>query len=342
VSVSVRPLDPSHHSRWDDYVTRTSGGHFASRVAWKELVEGWYGCRADWRFAERDGRVAGVMPLFERPAGRRARDLFSAPGGVLADDAEAADALLASVRERVAHEGLELAELRDQRQRWDGLETSEEHCTLILALEPDPDAQWKRFDDKMRNQIRKAQKSGLMVRWGRDQLAAWHGVMLENMRDLGTPLQGTDYFRRWLEAYQPDAEIGVVSRGDKAIGALAIVRHADGMVNPWASSLRAYRAFCPGHLIYWEAIQRAIGLGLSWFEFGRSQWKSPTFAFKRSWGAAPVPLYYQYALGRAPHRPGLEDQKHAFALAVRLWQHLPLAVAGALGPPARRRFPEAL
>ena len=85
-----------------------------------------------------------------------------------------------------------------------------------------------------------------------------------------------------------------------------------------------------------------MAAGLRWFEFGRSQWKSPTFEFKRSWGAAPVPLYYQYALGRARQVPGLDDQKHAFALAVRAWQHLPLVAARALGPIARRRFPEAL
>ena len=340
MSVSVRRLEPEDHSRWDDYVQRTPGGHFASRVAWKELVESWYGCRADWRFAERDGRLAGVLPLFER--GARPRQLFSAPGGLLAEDDEAASALVAPLRERVTREALEWAELRDQRQRWPGLETSEEHCTLILALESTPEAQWEAFPFKMRNHIRKAQKSGLATRWGRDQVGAWHRVMLENMRDLGTPLQGLDYFRRWLAAYGTDADLGVVWRGARPIAALSMVRHADGMVNPWASSLRAYRALCPGHLIYWEAIQRSIRLGLRWFEFGRSQWKSPTFDFKRAWGAEPVPLYYQYVLGRGAAIPGLEDQKHAFALAVRVWQHLPLPAARALGPIARRRFPEAL
>ena len=338
----VRPLEPADEARWDDYVRRAPGGHFASRVAWKKLVAGWFGCRGDWQIAERNGRVAGILPVFERSGGRHAKSLFTAPGGLLADDADAAAALLAPLRARADAGALERLELRDQRRRWDGLETSEDNCTLILALAADPDVQWKRFDDKLRNQVRKAQKSGLETRWGRAQLEPWHRVMLENMRDLGTPLQGSDYFRRWLEAYGDDADLGVVWKDGRPISALAIVRHGTTMVNPWASSLRAYRPLCPGHLIYWDAIRRAIGLGLSAFEFGRSQWKSPTFAFKKSWGAEPAPLFYQYVLGRGAHAVGIEEQKHAFALAVRVWQHLPLPAARALGPIARRRFPEAL
>ena len=342
MSVSVRLLDPPAIARWDEYVLRTPGSHFASRSSWRTLTERWYGCRSDWRFAEREGRMVGILPLFEKPAGGRTRALFSAPGGLLADDAEAAAALLTVARERVEREKLELIELRDQRQRWDGLETDEEHCTMVLPLEPDADTQWKAFGFKLRNKIRKAQKSGLTARWGREHLAAWHRVMLENMRDLGTPLQGPDYFRAVLDAYGSDADLEIVEHDGRPIGALAAVRHADGCANPWSSSLRAERAHCPNHLLYWEAIQRAIAAGLRWFDFGRSQWNSNTFEFKRGWGAEPAPLYYQYLLGRARRAPSHEDQKHSFALAVRLWQRLPLAAARALGPMARRRFPEAL
>lgn len=342
MSVSVVALDPANRARWEEYVRRTPGSNFASRPAWKDLVEGWFGCRPDWRMAERDGRVVGILPLFEKRAGGRVRQLFSAPGGLLADDPEAAQALLAPARERVKREKMELLELRDQRTRWNDLPTSEEHCTLILPLASEPEAQWKAFGVKLRNQVRKAQKSALSVSWGREHLKAWHAVMLENLRDLGTPLAGPDYFARALDAYAGDLEIEVLEREGRVIGALAAVTHADGMVNPWASSLRAYRPLCPNHMLYWEAIQRAIARGLRWFDFGRSQWRSSTFDFKASWGAVPQPLYYQYVLGTTTTIPNLHDQKQAFEIAVRVWQKLPLPLARALGPIARRRFPEAL
>jgi hypothetical protein len=38
----------------------------------------------------------------------------------------------------------------------------------------------------------------------------------------------------------------------------------------------------------------------------------------------------------------LEDQKHSFALAVRMWRRLPMPAAAMLGRSVRRLFPEAL
>jgi FemAB-related protein (PEP-CTERM system-associated) len=342
VSVCVHALEPAVHARWDAYLERRPGSNFASRTAWKTLVERWYGCRSDWRYAERSGEIAGVLPLFAKPAGSRPHELFSAPGGLLADDEEAARALLDAGRQRIAREGLEMLELRDQLRRWDDLETRDENCTLILELAADRDRQWKAFDAKLRNQVRKAEKSGIRTRWGRDVLDAWHRVMLENMRDLGTPLQNTGYFRAMIDLYGDDVEFGIAELNGRAVAALTLVRHGDTCVNPWASSLRATRPLCPNHLLFWDGIGRAIDAGLRRFDFGRSQWQSRTFDFKRSWGAEPVPLFYQYVLGRSRQLPSVEDQKHSFALAVRIWQRLPLAVARTLGPIARRRFPEAL
>jgi hypothetical protein len=95
-------------------------------------------------------------------------------------------------------------------------------------------------------------------------------------------------------------------------------------------------------VLYWEALRRAISRGLSKFDFGRSQWNSPTFRFKQQWGAKPVPLYYQYVLGTARSVPTLEAQKGSFDLAVRIWKRLPLPLAAALGEPAKRLFPEVM
>lgn len=99
---------------------------------------------------------------------------------------------------------------------------------------------------------------------------------------------------------------------------------------------------CPNQVLYWEAIQRAIARGLRRFDFGRSQWGSPTFRFKEQWGAQPVPLHYQYVLGTAKRFPTLDDQKGSLDLATKLWKRLPLPLAALLGEPAKRLFPEVM
>ena len=338
---SVRSFAEADGARWDRYVAQAPGSHFGQLTAWKGVQERAYGVRARWWVAERASAVAGVLPLFEARSGGDRR-LFSAPGGLLADDEEAAHALLEPARAAVRSEGHAWLELRDQRHRWEGLVTVDEHVTMELELPRDPEVLWKAFDAKLRNQIRKGEKAGFTALWGHEHVAAFHRVLLENMRDLGTPILGVDYYRRVLDAFGDDATVLVLESAGEPAGTMFLVEHAGTLADPWASSRRRFLARCPNQVLYWEALRRGIARGCSRFDFGRSQWGSGTFRFKEQWLAKPVPLYYQYVLGKASRAPTIEDQKHAFALAVTMWRRLPVPVAGALGRRVKRLFPEAL
>jgi FemAB-related protein (PEP-CTERM system-associated) len=334
----IRAYRDSDAPAWDAYVRARPESHFGQRIAWKQVTERAFGVPTRYWLAERDGRVCGVLPLFEKPG----HALFSAPGGLLADDEAVAAQLLEPARERVKAGGLEWLELRDQRVAWPGLETSTEHLTLELPLAADVETQWKGFDAKLRNQVRKGEKSGFTTRWGHEHVADFHRVLLENMRDLGTPIRGLGYYRLALERLGPEADLLVMDLDGVPAGTMFTVAHGPRMSDPWASSLRRYFARCPNHVLYWAAIRRAIERGLSRFDFGRSQRTAGTFSFKAQWGAEPVQLYYQYVLGRAARLPSLEEQKGSLAAAVAVWRRLPLPVASMLGERVRRRFPEVM
>ena len=342
MSVAVRACAPADASRWDAYVAASRDGHFGQTTAWRSVQESAYGVRARGWIAERDGRVAGVLPLFESRGLTGGRRLFSAPGGLLADDDAVAFALLAPAREALRAEGHDWIELRDQRREWPGLVTVAENVTLELELPGDAAALWDAFDPKLRNQVRKGEKSGFEVCWGHAQAAGFHRALLENMRDLGTPILGAPYYSRVLEAFGDRADVLVLRSGGEPVGGMFVIECGGTTADPWASSRRAFLPRCPNQVLYWQAVRRAIERGSTRFDFGRSQWDSGTFRFKRQWLAQPVPLYYQYALGRVRQAPTLADQKHAFALAVKMWQRLPIPVAGMLGPAVKRLFPEAL
>lgn len=336
--ILVREILPGDAARWDAYVLGTAESHFAQRTAWRAVVERHFGVRARWWLAERDGRTCGVLPLFARRDGA----LFSAPGGVLADDPAVAAALLEPARRELAARGGAWIELRDQRRAWPELETVTEHVTLELELAESVDAQWQALGAKLRNQVGKGEKAGLRARWGAGHAGDFHRVLLENLRDLGTPVLSARFYREALEAFAPDATVLVLDKGGTPAGAMFLVRHGETMFDPWASSLRRFSSDAPNMMLYWHALKYAIEQGARRFDFGRSQPDSGTFRFKTQWGARPVPLFYQYALGRADRPPTLAGQKDSLALAVKVWQRLPLPVARVLGPAARRRFPEAL
>jgi FemAB-related protein (PEP-CTERM system-associated) len=295
---------------------------------------------AHYWIAEEAGRVRGVLPLFL--AGGGTPRLFSPPGGLLADDAAVAAALLAPAREMLERRRLAWIELRDQRHAWPGLETNDEHVTMVLELEGTEAAQWQAFDAKLRNQVRKGEKAGFERRWGHEGVDAFHRVLLENMRDLGTPVRGAAYFRLALGQLGEAANVLVLSHAGDPAGAMFTVSHRDAVLDPWASSLRRHFARCPNQVLYWEALRQAIAHGAKRFDFGRSQRDSGTFQFKQQWGARPVQLHYQYVLGAAREMPTLAAQKGSLDLAVKLWRRMPLALAAPLGEVARRRFPEVL
>lgn len=339
-TLRVREYEPADRAAWDAYVRGSALSHFGQRVAWMELTERAYGVPARWWLAEEAGRIRGVLPLFRK--GGRVPQLFSAPGGLLADDDATAAALLQPAREEVARDRLAWLELRDQLRAWPGLDTNDEHVTMLLELAGDAEEQWKAFDAKLRNQVRKGEKAGFERRWGAANVAAFHRVLLENMRDLGTPIRGVAYYRLALERLGEAADVLVIARAGEPAGAMFTVAHRDTLMDPWASSLRRFFPLCPNQVLYWEALQRAIGRGLKRFDFGRSQWDSPTYRFKQQWGARPVPLHYQYVLGTAAHVPTLAAQKGSLELAVRVWKRLPLPLAAALGEPAKRLYPEVM
>jgi FemAB-related protein (PEP-CTERM system-associated) len=338
--LTVRPYTAPDRKAWDRFVLDSDGSHPAQLRGWLEFTARSYGVAPHAWLAEEAGVVRGVLPLFEKRRAGRTPVLFSAPGGLLAVDAAAA-ALLAVVDDLHAHTGAAWVELRDQRRQWPGLATSTEHCTHILPLAATAEAQWQGFDAKLRNQIRKAQRAAFTVRWGAEQVEAFGRVMLENMRDLGTPMRAVGWFRELLAVLGERAALLVIAREGEPVGAMFLALHRGCAVDLWASSLRRAFVHCPNQMLYWEAIQEGIRRGLRAFDFGRSQHDSGTYRFKAQWGAATVPLYYQYRL-RDAAVPRFADQRRQLDLATRLWKRLPLPLARVLGEPIRRRFPELL
>jgi FemAB-related protein (PEP-CTERM system-associated) len=208
---------------------------------------------------------------------------------------------------------------------------------LVLPLPPAADALWRRLDGKVRNQVRKAERSGLAVEFGgAEKLEDFYRVFAINMRDLGSPVHSRGFFGAVFEAFGPRARVGLVRKGETPVGGLVALTFKDTVAVPWASSLREYFALCPNILLYWETIRTACADGLRRFDFGRSSRDSGTYRFKRQWGALEEPLFW-YSLPIAPRRGGgLGGLVGRRSTLVRAWQRLPVALTRRLGPRIRR------
>jgi serine/alanine adding enzyme len=261
-------------------------------------------------------------------------------GGVLASRDDAARALVARAIDLTAASGGSHLELRHTRDRCPGLRARRHKVAMTLALEADADGQWQRLDRKVRNQVRKAEKSGVTVEEGGvDRLDAFYRVFARNMRDLGTPVYGRRFFREVLATFPATTRVFVARVNGAPAAASIVTWHRDTIEVPWASAVREFNPLCVNVLLYWAMLRFAVARGVRTFDFGRSTPDEGTFHFKRQWGAGPTPLVWEYwdAPGHAVR--DLSPKNPSFGLAIRLWQRLPVPVATALGPHIVRHIP---
>jgi len=209
---------------------------------------------------------------------------------------------------------------------------------MVLALDGDPGALWRRFDKGVRNQIRKAERSGLSVEFGGPgELPAFYDTFVERMRDLGSPVHALAFLRAVVGGFGSRARVGLVKKGPATIGGLVAVSFKDSQIVPWAACLKEHFALCPNMLLYWETIRTACLAGVARFDFGRSTRQSGTYRFKRQWGAQEEPLFwYRIPLAVAGRPPSPSDRRGSGDLLPRLWQRLPLSVTRHLGPHIRQ------
>lgn len=343
MTVKVLRFLEDSRTPWAGFCEATPGATLAHADQWLWVVSGTLGHHERSLIAARNGEVCGVLPMMLLEHWFFGTSYISLPwldyGGVLADSHEVARTLLDAATAQAREDNATFIELRSVDPVFPEFPVRRDKVTFWLTLDG-ADAVWKGLDAKVRNQVRKAQKSGLTCEFGREELLPeFYRVFSRNMRDLGTPVWGIALFREILNAFPKTAEVALVRLKDKAIGGGLVICFKDAVHMPSASSLREYFHLCPNNLLYWEVIKRACEAGYRRFDFGRSTVESGTYHFKKQWGAVVKPLHWQYILLNGRQIPRLNPSNPRFKVFIEIWKRLPLAIANRLGPRIVRHLP---
>jgi FemAB-related protein (PEP-CTERM system-associated) len=314
------------------------------RPGWLRVIHRAFGHETRYLVAIRADAIVGVLPLALMSSRLFGRFAVSVPfvnyGGVLADDAEAAGALVDAAIAATARARGAYLELRHMARLCPSLQPRRHKVTMTLALEADADAQWQVIDRKLRNQVRKAEKSGLEVRGGGIELVPeFYRVFARNMRDLGTPVYSVRFFEEVLREYGDCTRVFVVTSDGRPVAASVVHWFRDRIEVPWASAIREYNPLCANVFLYWAMLRFSCESGFATFDFGRSTPDEGPYQFKKQWGAQPTELVWEYWTADGRSFPDLSPHNPKFALAVRTWQRLPVSVATALGPFIIRNIP---
>lgn len=330
-------LQHGENKAWDEYVYRCPEASHSHLSGWRRVIERSYGHRALYLWARENGETKGILPLISMRSFPRRRSLVSLPflddGGICTTDEQIRAQLYEAACQLFEGQKADVLDLRHRYGNSLDIPRLGSKVSLILELADNPDIMWKHFDAKLRNQIRKAIKSGLTAAWsGIEGLSDFYDVFAANMRDLGSPVHSRQFFAAIFEEFAESAQLMLVRKGKQTIGGAVCLCFRDSLIVPWASSHRAYFSLCPNNLLYWEMLRWGCEHGYRRFDFGRSSPQSGTYHFKKQWGTIEAPLHWQ-CLSR---KQGQAAMPHADATKyqwlMQAWRRLPLSLTKIVGP----------
>jgi len=326
---------------WEAYVDARGDAAGYHSWRWRRVFSQAFGHEPVYLVARQGGLITGVLPMVQIKSLLFGRTLTSLPfvnyGGVMADAPQTARALIDQAYEEARVRRCGHVELRHVDRQFPNLPCKQHKVSMRMRV---GDGMWDGLDRKVRNQIRKAEKSGLVVERGGEALVNdFYTVFARNMRDLGTPVYSRRLFEEVLRVFPERAQLHVVRLNGLAVAAGLTYRTSTMVQLPWASSIRSYNALSPNTLLYWDAIQFAHERGASVFDMGRSTPNEGTFKFKAQWGAEPVPLHWEYELMNPGELPNVSPANPKYQLAISLWQKLPVSVTTRVGPMIVRAIP---
>jgi FemAB-related protein (PEP-CTERM system-associated) len=334
--MNVVPLRDDLQAEWEEYLEASPHATFAHELGWRNVVEKTYHHAPRYLVAMEGDSVRGLLPLFLIASRLFGRFLTTAPylsyGGLLASDPATACVLVDAARKLARTERARYVEIRGRQRVGHSLDLKDKYCTLLLPLGPDADTLWRQFEGRARKAVRKAVRSGLSVVRGHHLVQAFADVASRHMRDLGTPFHRSDFYRNILSEFPNQSDILMARREGRYLGGLLLVTSKDTIFPLYGGGLKQYRMFSPMSLLIWETIRYGCERGFAGIDFGRSQWGSGTFLFKRQWAARPVPLFYEYHLSPGVRMADMDPSNPAFRLPIAIWKRVPVPLTRALGP----------
>jgi FemAB-related protein (PEP-CTERM system-associated) len=167
----------------------------------------------------------------------------------------------------------------------------------------------------------------------------FYRVFAHNMRDLGTPVYGKQWFSNVLQHPGLNAFVLVIYVNKKPVSCAFLVNHGRLMEIPWASTVKSANRYNANMWMYRQVLAFAIDQGCQYFDFGRSTLDAGTFKFKKQWGAEPCQNYWYCLLPENAAKPELNPDNPKLKLFIALWKFMPVWLTKIIGPAVIRGIP---
>ncbi|WP_262691494.1 FemAB family XrtA/PEP-CTERM system-associated protein [Kordiimonas aestuarii] len=341
MAISIRELDRGSMGVWDRYVQSHPEGTFCHRAGWKFAVEAGTGHKCPFLYADDGGTVVGVLPLSMRKSllfgNALISSMFAVYGGALYRSDGVRDQLYDAAWRMAEKAGIRFFENRtitpdhDDTPGWHSL--GGKSATFIRDIpSEDDDAVLLAIPRKQRAVVRKALANDLTCNWQPD-IADVYSLYAESVRNLGTPVFPLKLFSAFTHEFPDNTCMQLIKAPDGVPVASLFSFYDEKTVLPYyAGGSPGARRYGAHDFMYYTLMCWARKRGIQRFDFGRSKVDSGPYSFKKNWGFEPQELAYECRLAPGEDVPNLSPQNGKYALMVKVWKQLPLAIANRLGP----------
>jgi len=334
---NVHELGDDVEADWDAFVDSCSEATFFHRAGWRRVIENSFGQKAYFLYAERDGRITGILPLVHcrsRLFGNRLiANAFCVAGAPAAVDDEARDVLDRRADELLGTLDADYIEYRDPSRPHADWPSKEGLCaTFDREIEADEDQNLKQIPRKQRAVVRKALKADLTDSID-EKTDRFFGLFALSVRNLGTPVFAQRYFDNLLGEFGDACDILTVSARDgRPLSSVLNFYFRDSVMPFYTGSVPDARRLGANDFMYWRLMRRAIERGYTRFDFGRSKVGTGPYDFKRYWGFEPRPVVHEFKMKPGVPMPDVNPNNPKYRMMIAAWKRLPLPVANLIGP----------
>lgn len=263
------------------------------------------------------------------------------PGGLIADDPAAANALLTEMKSRAATVGV-----RQLRLRGEFVGLADKPTTImrrvhtVISLRQGTDALWQMYSSNHRRKIRKAQKSGFRAELSDKIPDAFHSLYCDNQHRLGTPVVGKRFFDAMNRRLGENIHFAGLWLEKELVAGAILANVQSRWESLYVASRRSVLKNYATYGLYWQMIVAASANGAVELDLGRSVPGSGNHAFKQQWGGEDREIHD--LIWRLDHDERIGSSGGTTArenILSAIWKRLPRGIADRLGPWLRRSKP---
>jgi len=336
---SIKQLALSEATHWDSYVKSHPQGSFFHLSGWQQVISKSFNHDCYFLYAEKNGNIAGVLPLVEVKSKLFGHALISTPfcvyGGAIANSSEIVRQLEQEACQLAEKLSVDYLELRYQEKQDSSLLLKQAHSTFGCELGESDEQILAAIKKKQRAVIRHSLKNELRFSLapGKANLADFYQLLSTSYRNLGTPIFSKSYFANLVDIFGDDVDIAVIKNSDEQLSSAVMNFYFNEQVLPYyGGGNDSARGLKSADYMYYQVMCNASERGYRWYDFGRSKNDSGPYKYKKNWGMEPKSLYYYYHLVNAEELPNLSPNNPKYKLFIQMWQKLPLKVSQIVGP----------